>query len=222
VDTLEQAIIFIRKLWAGEEAFYKGHLVAPQKPRKTIPIYITALGPKMLKLAGRLADGVLVPTGVSPALVEYAIRNIKAGIAERSKSLGHIDIGWWTSYSFLSDIKQAEDEVRPWVAMMLNSYMRLNPSSIPSEIMQDIPESLRATDESGSHGTFSFSKAMLGGVNSQTISKLAITGGTEECISKIETLRRAGANKVHLALYTTKDYNGFFEKFSSKIMPYFR
>ena len=78
---MEEGILLIRGLLAGEDGQYQGNTI-PRftgfQPRK-VPIYLACYGPKMLELAGRVTDGVNVPTGISPELIQYALGRIESG-----------------------------------------------------------------------------------------------------------------------------------------------
>jgi 5,10-methylenetetrahydromethanopterin reductase len=52
-----------------------------------LPIYLTASGPKALRLAGRVGDGVLFQVGAHPELIAYALREIEAGARESGRTL---------------------------------------------------------------------------------------------------------------------------------------
>jgi 5,10-methylenetetrahydromethanopterin reductase len=52
-----------------------------------LPIYVTASGPKALRLAGRIGDGVLFQVGADPQLIDYALREIAVGAREVGRSL---------------------------------------------------------------------------------------------------------------------------------------
>jgi hypothetical protein len=74
VDDFAEAIQLIRGLWQGERSFrfegrhyqLKGTRFGP-KPAHTIRIWVGATRPRMLRLTGRLADGVLVSNSYVPA-----------------------------------------------------------------------------------------------------------------------------------------------------------
>ena len=69
----------LRKLWAGEAVHVDGEFVTLAgarlafKPSAPIPIYIAAMGPDMLRLAGRIGDGVVLSAGLSTATVQASI-----------------------------------------------------------------------------------------------------------------------------------------------------
>lgn len=75
VDALEDGIGVVRGLWEGEGAVSAGgehghHRVRGvrfgPKPTGPIPIWVGALRPRMLRLTGRLADGLIVSAGYVP------------------------------------------------------------------------------------------------------------------------------------------------------------
>jgi 5,10-methylenetetrahydromethanopterin reductase len=48
-------------------------------PHARLPIYLAATGPKMLEMAGEIADGVLISVGAAPGTVAWALERIAAG-----------------------------------------------------------------------------------------------------------------------------------------------
>ena len=48
-----------------------------------VPIYVAATGPKMLELAGRIADGVILMNGIAPELIREAVRIVREGERDR-------------------------------------------------------------------------------------------------------------------------------------------
>lgn len=80
LGAFEASVKELRRLLAGgDEAFQWG-------PRP-VPLYLTASGPRALRLAGRIGDGVLFQVGAHPQLVAYALREIDAGARESGRSL---------------------------------------------------------------------------------------------------------------------------------------
>lgn len=73
VDALDEGIRLIRQLWTSDRAVtfdgthhrVRGVRFGP-KPAGDVPIWVGALKPRMLRLTGRLADGLLVSAGYVP------------------------------------------------------------------------------------------------------------------------------------------------------------
>jgi alkanesulfonate monooxygenase SsuD/methylene tetrahydromethanopterin reductase-like flavin-dependent oxidoreductase (luciferase family) len=83
--TLRDAIKVIRRLWAGEHVSYEGeqfvlreaNMELPTRPG--IPIYLAADGPRTLRVAGELADAVVVAHCASPKILDTKLEPVRAG-----------------------------------------------------------------------------------------------------------------------------------------------
>lgn len=86
---MREAITLIRALLSGEEPNMDGTVVAFHgagldfTTRPNIPVMVATNGPKMLELAGELADEVMVQGMASPTMVQNVQERIAAG-AERA------------------------------------------------------------------------------------------------------------------------------------------
>ena len=67
-----------------------------------IPVYVAAAGPKTLQMAGRIADGVIVGTGVSPEAIALALSRIGQGARESGRNIEDLDI-WFLVHASLSE-----------------------------------------------------------------------------------------------------------------------
>ncbi len=105
--TVRETIDAIRRLQAGERSGDDGRVLQWtdeaylrfKSPRCT-PIYIGAMGPKMLALSGEVADGVL-PLLFPPEHYFGVLPYLEQGAAIRSASLGAVDVAAciWVSLS---------------------------------------------------------------------------------------------------------------------------
>ena len=77
---LSEAVTAVRRLVSGQPATLRGHElrlnnVTDQPPK----VFVLAAGPKVLELAGEVADGVLMLAGLDPAGIEAARRHVAEG-----------------------------------------------------------------------------------------------------------------------------------------------
>src|SRR6516225_5276503 len=78
----------LRQLWAGEAVHMDGAFVKLAgarlafKPSAPIPVYIASIGPDMLRLAGRIGDGVVLSAGLSTESVRQSIALCADGAAK--------------------------------------------------------------------------------------------------------------------------------------------
>lgn len=119
VGRLEEAVIQIRKLLAGEEIKKSGmtffdydgaKLTGVTLPgKKGIPVYIGAQGPKVLELAGTIGDGALINAS-NPKDFQVAIPIIKAANEKVGKK--KFDIGAYTAMSIDMNEKKARNAAK--------------------------------------------------------------------------------------------------------------
>ena len=88
VDAMRQAILTIRGLLRGERLQFNGveSRLRNVSDRPT-PVFMTAAGPRMVELAGEVADGAMLLVGLHPRAVEAARRRLEIGASRSGRSL---------------------------------------------------------------------------------------------------------------------------------------
>ena len=121
----EACLRAMRGLIAGESVT---HPVTGAEVRLTyarrgarIPTYIAVSGPKIHRLAGRLAEGAIVLVGTDPALLAASRRELEAGAAEAGRDLraDGFRVVCWTPCSIQEDGRAARVAVKAHVARVL-------------------------------------------------------------------------------------------------------
>lgn len=88
VDAMRQAILTIRGLLGGEQLEFNGVETRLRNVTdRPTPIFMTAAGPRMVELAGEVADGALLLVGLHPKAVGAARLRLQAGAARAGRSL---------------------------------------------------------------------------------------------------------------------------------------
>jgi 5,10-methylenetetrahydromethanopterin reductase len=126
VDALREAIELVRALWSGASATVEGRVVRArdarldfEAPRASLPIYVGARGPRVLELAGELADGVIVGNVATPRGWEYAVSRIEAGAARAGRQLADVQLTAWLYTCVDDEEERALDAIRPMAATSL-------------------------------------------------------------------------------------------------------
>ena len=83
-----EVIEFFRTYMSGEEAEFDGAKMHSEWVRRPIPIYIAAEGPRALRLAGELGDGVMT-VGGPPDWVKWKVEQIHKGGGEGRQGSRH-------------------------------------------------------------------------------------------------------------------------------------
>src|ERR1041384_1553010 len=60
--------------------------------KRPVPIYISAEGPKTLRIAGRVCDGVILGTGFDKEVTDWARRRIAEGAMDAARNSDEIDL----------------------------------------------------------------------------------------------------------------------------------
>src|SRR3990170_288790 len=121
---VKETIEIFRKLTSGENVAYQGEvfkIVGAKfnfKIKNKIPVYVGAQGPKMLEMAGKIGDGVLVNAS-HPSDMEYAVKLTSEGMKQAGKKASDVDIAAYTSFSVNEDLKKAVKAATPVVAFIV-------------------------------------------------------------------------------------------------------
>ena len=96
---LAEAVGSVRHLLAGErvdtagkQATLRDTRLAILPAQQPLPIYLAALGPQALRLAGTIADGVILNAYVPTGYVRYAVREIREAARQAGRDPKAIDI----------------------------------------------------------------------------------------------------------------------------------
>jgi len=194
----------IRGLLASGEATYLGR---PQRIRwsaaairNRIPIYICAEGPLMLHLGGRIGDGVIAGTGLTPEIIRDTVARIHAGSREAGRDPADVDI-WFTARTSLhEDRDKAIDNVKASVSSILNHSMRysLDDKHVPNDLrakVQQYVDGYELYDHVVQSGTNSRRMEELG-LTDYAIRRFALAGNPGDWVARIEELAAAGATKL--------------------------
>lgn len=102
IKTMREYIEVLQQFFANETVEYEGETVQIRGARfdsmyrenasVDIPIYIGAVGPKMLELSGEIADGVNLDFLLPPSYLEGALASIATGAQSRAPGRGDVDI----------------------------------------------------------------------------------------------------------------------------------
>ena len=90
VRMVRETVETVRRLLRGEKVTYRGKALSLSnvrlmfKPKRVYPIHIGARGPKMLRLAGEIGDGVLVDAS-NPLEAKMALVEIREGLKRAGK-----------------------------------------------------------------------------------------------------------------------------------------
>lgn len=86
VAELEAATVLTRRLLAGEEVEVQAARPARLQHAVPVPVWIAAGGPRTLRMAGRVADGVFIRVGRHAANLRTAVEAVRTGAIEAGRN----------------------------------------------------------------------------------------------------------------------------------------
>lgn len=203
VGTLREAIKVIGGLLEGEKVTFDGDIFTLKGTQidfpvlRRLPIYLAARGPKILSLAGEVADGAIIGGFATEGGLRYANNAIDRGIEKAGRKPSDVDRMSWLYTSVSDDPRAARVAVSK---MVLASLVTSRP--ILDKIDLKIPTALR--DHLDSTGwkyptqTPAEASALL---PDHIVDAFAIHGTAEQCRARLDAVRAAGIDHVSFVLF---------------------
>ena len=205
-STLEEAVTLIRSLLAGERVTsttgrFKLNSVrlatTPVQPQ--LPIYLAAIGAKGLRLAGAIADGVLLNAYVPPTYVRYAVQEIRQAAQAAGRNPHSIDIACMLVVRLTND----PDNLRPTLKQRL---VRLLEEPHVGEILLEkggfdpavLPPLRASAAQDGGKEAISL-------ISDEMVDAFYVIGPADRCKERITAYRQAGVD-LPLLLPRLEDY----------------
>ncbi len=114
---MREAIRDLRALLGGEEvAFGATSTRLRNRSATPTPVYLLAAGPRMIELAGEMADGVLLFVGLHPAAIRAALRHLEIGANRAGRSLAGFPVTFVVTIGLGPDAEVGARWVRSWFA----------------------------------------------------------------------------------------------------------
>ena len=173
------------ELFAGERVHHDGTFEATDAglnfeiPSETIPVYVGAQGPHMIRMSAKHADGVLL-NGSHPKDFAWAAEQVEAGLADRPDERGDFDFAAYASVSIAEDGEAAREAARPPVAFIAAGAAPpvLDRHGIDGDLAGTIGERISAGDF----------EAAFGAVTEEMIDAFCIAGTPETVGDRIDAV----------------------------------
>ena len=124
LQQIREAVHIIRMALSGERVSFEGECYRIRNFRLTLPlppqpvrIYLGALGPNMLELAGEIADGVLL-NWLAPETVQQSLPHLEQGARRAGRSLADFEIAAFVR----TCVTDQPEAARRWLAREITGY----------------------------------------------------------------------------------------------------
>jgi probable F420-dependent oxidoreductase len=218
---LEEAVALIRDLTAGKQVTYEGQpLQMPWADAGVPPVWVAGYGPKALRCAGRIADGVILQFG-DLHLIKWCLGFVRQGAEAAGRDFSAIRVMSATAVWVSDDLAQAREQVRWFPALVSNHVVdlvsRYSTQELPEELtayVRDRPayNYLHHAEVGSSNATF---------VSDDIVDRYCLVGPVEVHLQRLWELQEAGVTQFNIYLMSGEEERTL-EVYGRDIIPAFR
>jgi 5,10-methylenetetrahydromethanopterin reductase len=182
--------------------------------KRPVPIYISAEGPRALRVAGRVCDGVILGTGFDLDVMEWAQARIAEGAKEMGRAVSEIDVMPAGMICVDDDGELARHRVRSRMANRAHHNFRFTMETVPQGKLAGVQKFMEA---------FDISKPIEERVDPDLVTdyllhRFTIAGTPEECAARAKQLEAAGVKRLLLTPPNT-NYEAIMEAWGRRVIP---
>ncbi|CAA9545417.1 MAG: hypothetical protein AVDCRST_MAG33-403 [uncultured Thermomicrobiales bacterium] len=218
---LREAVAVVRHLLSGQEDGYTGEvyrlpvgrLFRYPVLRPAVPILIGAWGPKMLAVAGEIADEVKVGGSTNPDLVGEIRRRLAVGEERAGRLPGSVAVCFGAVTVVDEDGQRARAYVRREAARYLPVVAPMDPTvAIPEATLMEIQRLVDADRLDDA--------AML--VPDDLLDRFAFAGTPEQVVTQAERLFTAGVDRIEFGTPHGLTEDGGLRLLGERVLPALR
>jgi len=117
VAVMREAIRDLQRLLAGDDVeFGSASTHLRNRSARRTPVYVLAAGPRMIELAGEVADGAFLMVGLHSTSIRAARRHLQEGAQRSGRSLTGFPVVFVVTLGLGSDAEVGTRWVRSWFA----------------------------------------------------------------------------------------------------------
>jgi probable F420-dependent oxidoreductase len=187
---IREAVEIVRRVAGGERVSHEGkfyrvknfRLTGPL-PTRPVRVYLAALGPEMLELAGEIADGVLL-NWIPPEAVPASIAHLRAGAQRAGRTLEGFEVAAFVRTCVTDDPAPARDTLARDVTgyATVDVYASFFRTAGYADEVEAVDAAWRTGDRAGA----------VKRVSSRMLDGLGVVGDEAFCRARIEAFARSG------------------------------
>jgi len=216
---LEAAVKEFRDLTSGKEVEHDGQPTRLTWAKKPPRVWVAGYGPKVLHMAGRVADGIILQFA-DPALIEWCMSFVNEGAKAAGRDPGTIEVMAAAPVWVSDDLNVGRDRVRWFPALVSNHVMDLIRQYKP----EDLPPALTSYVQDRGHYDYQH-HCVVGSDNAEFVSdevidRFCLLGNAEAHRKKLRELAAAGVTQFNIYLMCG-DEEQTLELYERDVMPEF-
>jgi 5,10-methylenetetrahydromethanopterin reductase len=191
LKTMREYVHILRRFLTGETVNYKGEIFQINGakmafvPSAPIKMYLTAVRPRMLQLAGEIGDGVLLSAGCAPAYIAQCVEEVKKG-AERAGALAARDVAGFVTASVSENRREAIEANKMFLA-----YIFRNPHHAENITLGGGRVDQEALAAAVAKRDWEAAKKLI---SDEVVQNHSLAGSAEECREQLDSFINGGLN----------------------------
>jgi probable F420-dependent oxidoreductase len=217
---LERAVVAFRDLTAGREVQYEGQTARLSWARGAPPVWIAGYGPKVLSLAGRIADGVILQFA-DPDLIAWCLGLVRQGAQEAGRDPKAVEVMAAAPVWVSDDLALARQRVRWFPALVANHVVdlisRYKPDQLPASLTSYVQD--RSGYDYRHHAEVGSDNARF--VSDDVVDRFCLVGSIEAHRKKLRQLAEAGVTQFNIYLMCGEEEQTL-EIYKREVLPQFQ
>ncbi len=219
-NRLEESVQLFRKLTAGEQVEYEGRPAQLTWATGSPPVWIAGYGPKVLQLAGRIADGVILQFA-DPDLIAWCLGFVKQGAEAAGRDPGNIEVMAAAPVWISDDLKAARERVRWFPALVSNHVVDLVSRYKPEELPSALTSYVRHRDKYDYLHHCEVESDNASFVSDEVTDRFCLVGPAEAHVEKLRQLSSVGVTQFNIYLMCGEEEDTL-RIYQQEILPGFR
>lgn len=182
-----------------------------------VPVYVAAYGPRMLELAGRVGDGVIIECA-DVHYISWALERVHRGAREAGRDPADVAVISCTATYVSDDLDTARAQVRPFAALVGNHVAEVirnnGRDSMPADLEAFIAE--RPDYDYTHHARTDSDQSHY--IPDDIVDRLCLVGSADRCAARLNELAALGV--THVNFYAqTENYEEQMAVYAHDIIP---
>lgn len=200
LERLEETVGVVRDLCAGNKIEYEGRDIQMNWADAGVPpVWVAGYGPKALRSAGRVGDGVILQFA-DPHLIKWCLQFVREGAEEAGRDFSKIRVMSAAPVWVSDDLAKAREQVRWFPALVSNHVVDLVSRYKPEELPEELTSYIN--DRKGynylHHAEVGSSNAEF--VTDEIVDRFCIIGPAKEQVRKLKELQEVGVTQFNIYL----------------------
>jgi 5,10-methylenetetrahydromethanopterin reductase len=212
----EKKVQVMRALLRGEAIEYEGKVISMPWSTQPVPIVMASSGPRSLRMAGRIADGVLFQVGSDPRFARYALDNIRLGAEEAGRKLEDLKLYMRIATSVDADREKARREIKGYASVAAGTVFATVPREyFDDDLYQELAQ-MKAAYDYAEHGSNRSGHSDL--ITDRIFNAIAIACPPDEAVSRFNQLVDMGIDGFVWPA-GMDDPAPYMESFAQEVIP---